>query len=133
METTENNNNASFNMAIKYLERLHDLLNKANFHSSSEEYYQWYQMLLTIYQELYPRLKISQQKEYTYLLLNLKIQMEKQKRKQYSLKTKLWIPTPSIDQLYEFDRLLRKHMNQNGLLMPTKKSIDDTMDEGSKG
>lgn len=119
---------AAFNMAVKYLERLHDLLYNANQAAINEDLYAWYRILSAIHREISPKLTAEEKKEYPIIMekLNDPLNVFYNKRKNNPGK---YIESWDMQKpLTVYDMTLRRHIDAHGLLMPSKKDIDKLMD-----
>lgn len=116
---------AAFNMAVKFLERLHDLWLQANYYSQLQLHWEWYLTLKCIHREISFKLTSKEKEEYDNLKTKLNDFLLTYQRWRNDKKIYNIIP---IDELLgDYEMLLKKHMDAHGLIMPTKEAIDDIM------
>ena len=128
-----------FHGGFQYLGRLNVLLWTCNNASMKNDIPTWYNALLTLYRELYPKMKDDKKKAETVTELDSAKTLMEGLNKAYDdyqckynqfiqnrrvMKTIQFIPPRNIFKyLHEFEMLLRKIMNRTGMLMPEKDNI----------
>ena len=103
---------AAFNMALKYLERLHELKNHCNNATLAKDYESKYNGVLCIFAELYPKMSEDDIKTFRELMTKSRIVLKSR------VKHKKDMVRFDKNFLFETELFLSKVMNDLGLLMP---------------
>jgi len=127
----EKHKSSSYNEALRRIERIGDLQNRANHHQENMEYPEWHSVLLSLYKEIHSKLRTTERKECRVAMEKLAVGMGKLMGLR-SNAIKLMAPINSsfiYTKLFDFDCELRDLIDKHGFSAP---DADDAMEAAYK-